>query len=879
MKKISWQQVMPHLVSIAIFLIVAIFFAKPALESDTVMKQSDITHWEGMAHQSFQYKEKHGRFPLWATNMYAGMPAYQIAMDGPWTPVHLVDKIMQLGLPKPINMFFLACVCFYILCMCLRIRPWVAVIGGLAFAYSTTFPIFIAAGHDTQMLALAYAPAVLGGVILLFDGKYIAGFVLTTLFCGLQIAQGHQQVSYYMFLVIGIMVLFFLIQSFRSGILARQLKATGLTALATVIGVAISAVTLLTVYDYSKESKRGGQLVMPNRKNTQDVVQNDKTKGLSKAYAFDWSYGWSESLSLMFPGVKGYGQTYGERDGDQFIFPKLDEKSNYAEYLTEKMGYPEEQAAQEAMQASGGLYWGDQPFTSGPIYLGAIICMLFIFSLVYLDGTHKWWILTAAILGVLLALGKHFPSFNYFLFDYLPFYNKFRVPTMALEITGMVVPVGAVLGLEKLVAATTIDLKKIQLAAIITGAVFLVAIGLYFTSDYSNENKKRTTAIVSLLQSPNTNNTNFRSILDSINKNYPAQIDNKFFERFLYQAKNDPAVARGLLTALREDRQAAYGATLVRSLIYALLAMGILFVFIHKKINALMMLAGMGLLVTIDLVSMASNYLNSYSFGSKENYEAAEFPLTAADQAILKDPDPNFRVLNTTAGDPFAGDSRTSYYHKSIGGYHPARLGIYDDLMEYQLSGSPNFAVLNMLNTKYFIQQVDQNNVAAVPNPNALGNAWFVKSVQYVAGPVKEMEALNNLNPAEVAIVDNAFKSQLSGAVPADSSATIRQTAFDNEAISYESNSNAPHVAVFSEIFYKDWHAYIDGKEVPVAKANYILRALLIPAGKHKIDFKYEPKVYRMGSTITTISAWILGLLILAYLGWLLRPMIANNKK
>jgi hypothetical protein len=720
---------------------------------------------------------------------------------------------------------------------------------------------------------------VLGGVILLFDKKYFAGFVLTTLFAGLQVAMGHQQVSYYMFLVIGIMVLFFLVQAFRSGIIAQQLKATALTALATIIGVAISAVTLLTVYDYSKESKRAGQLVMPHKKNTADVVKGDKTTGLSKEYAFQWSYGWGESLSLMFPGVKGYGQTYGERDGDQFIFPKLDEKSNYAEYLTEKMGYGEDQAAGEAMQASGGLYWGDQPFTSGPIYLGAIICMLFIFSMVYLDGKHKWWILTAAILGVLLALGKHFPSFNYFLFDHLPLYNKFRVPTMALEITGLVIPIGAVLGLEQLVSSSTIDLKKVKLAAMITGAVFLVAIALYFTADYSNENKKRTTAIVALLQSPNTNQTNFRATLDSINRNYPGEMDNKLFERFLYQAKNDPAVARGMLTALRQDRQAAYGATLVRSLIYVLLAMGVLYLFILKKINALMMLAGVGLLATIDLVTIAGNYLNSYSFGSKENYEAAEFPLTRADQDIQKDPDPNFRVLNTTVGDPFAGDSRTSYYHKSIGGYHPARLGIYDDLMEYQLSGSPNFAVLNMLNTKYFIQQADQNNVVAVPNPNALGNVWFVKTVQYVDGPVKEMEALNNFNPAEVAIVDNSFKSQLTGATPADSSATIKQTAFDNEAISYESNSNAAHVAVFSEIFYKDWHAYIDGKEVPIAKADYVLRALLVPAGKHKIDFKYEPKIYYMGKTITIVSAWILGLLILAYIAWLVKPMIANNKK
>jgi hypothetical protein len=271
MKKTLWQQVMPHLISVAIFLIVALIFCKPALESDAVMKQSDIANWEGMSHQSFQYKEKHGRFPLWVTSMYAGMPGYQIAMDGPWTPLGYISIIMQLGLPKPINMFFLACISFYFLCMVLRIRPWVAVIGGLAFAYSSTFPIFITAGHDTQILALAYTPAVLAGIILLFDKKYISGFIVTSVFTGIQIAQGHQQISYYMFLVIGIMSLFFLIQGIRSGKTVLPLKAIALAVVAVVLGVATNAVSLLTVYDYSKESKRGGQLVMDKKQNTKDV--------------------------------------------------------------------------------------------------------------------------------------------------------------------------------------------------------------------------------------------------------------------------------------------------------------------------------------------------------------------------------------------------------------------------------------------------------------------------------------------------------------------------------------------------------------------------------------------------------------------------------
>ena len=872
MKKTLWQQVMPHLISIGIFLIIALFFAKPALESGTVMKQGDITNWEGMVHQSYLYKEKHGRFPLWTPSMYAGMPAYQIAMDGPWTPLNFVDKALQLGLPKPINIFFLACISFYFLSMCLRIRPWVAVIGGLAFAYSTTFPIFITAGHDTQMLALAYAPAALGGLILLFDKKYLAGFIVTALFTSIQVAQGHQQISYYLFLVMGIMVLFFLIQAFRSGIITQQLKAVGLTAAAAVLGILINSLSLMTVYDYSKESKRAGQLVMDKKQSTNEVISGDKTKGLSKEYAFQWSYGWQESLTLMFPGVQGYGTHYAERDGDQFMYPKLTETSHVAKFLTEKLNVPEEQATNIAFQESGHLYWGDQPFTAGPIYLGAIVCMLFIFAMVYLDGKHKWWILTAAVLGVLLALGKHFPALNYFLFDYFPFYNKFRVPTMALEMTGLVVPTALVLGLEKLVSSTTVDLKKLQLSAYIIGAVFIMAATVYFTSDYSIENKKRTVAVTQAMSGGA--NANLQATMENINKQYPPEIDNRVYESYLYQSKGDAATAKGLLTALRQDRQSAFGATIVRSLIFVLLAMGIIYLFVIKKINAVMMLAGVGILTVIDLLGMDSNYLNSYSFGSKDNYEASEFPLTPADQAILQDKDPNYRVLNASVGDPFAGDSRTSYYHKSIGGYHPARLGIYDDLMEYQLSGQPNLNVINMLNTKYVIQQGQQGGTVAAPNPNALGNAWFVKNVKFVNGPVEEMKGLNSFNPATDAIVDNKFKSGIDGWQPADSSSTIKQTDFDFENIKYESNSSAPHLAVFSEIFYKDWHAYIDGKATPIAKANYVLRALLIPAGKHTIEFRFEPSVYKTGYTISSITGWLLTLLALGYVVLLVKPML-----
>ena len=863
--KTLWQTILPHAIAVAIFLTLALIISKPALESDVVMKQSDITGWQGMSHQLMQYKDQHGHFPLWCTNMFSGMPAYQIAMAGPWTINGVIHTILQFGLPKPINFFFLASICFYFLCLCMRIRPWVAVIATIAYAYSSFDPIIITAGHESQMLALAYAPAVLGSVILLYNKQYIPGLVAMALFTALQMGPSHQQITYYLFLVIGVMTLFYLIDAVKRKETAPFLKGLSLAVIGAIIGIGINAVSLITVYDYAKESKRGGQLVLNKKQAGDNKVSNDKTTGLSKEYAFQWSYGWGESLSLLFPGVKGYGVHVAERDGEQSIFPKLEEDSHVGTYFSEKIGAP----ADQATSLSTSLYWGDQPFTSGPIYLGAIVCALFIFALFFIDNRNKWWISISAILGVLMALGSNFAVFNNFLFDYFPFYNKFRVPTMALVIPQLVVPIGMALGLEKLITTQTIDLKKLRLAGIVTAAVFVFAILLYFTWDYSNENKKRSSAFNAAV----TGGAFTQATYDSLNNTYPMSADNKVYENLVFQSKGNVDISKGIITALREDRKSAFGNSIMRSLLFVILAGLLIYLYATRKIHTPVLLIGVGLLTTVDLLSFDAKYLNRYSFDSKEKYESNEFPLTPADQEILKDADPNFRVYNEAGND----ESRTSYYHKSIGGYHPAKLGIYDDLTQYQLSGSPNPMVLNMLNTKYFLRQTQQGTFA-LPNPGALGNVWFVKSVKYVKGPAEEMKTLNNFNPTETAIVEESFRSKIPNFTPADSSSSIKQVAFDNDAIKYESNGNAPHLAVFSEVYYKDWKAYVDGQPANFVKANYVLRAMVAPAGKHTIEFKFEPKAYYLGSAITRIAGWILTLLLLAYIIYAVKPLI-NKKK
>jgi hypothetical protein len=455
------------------------------------------------------------------------------------------------------------------------------------------------------------------------------------------------------------------------------------------------------------------------------------------------------------------------------------------------------------------------------------------------------------------------PLINNFLFDYLPIYNKFRTPEMALVIPQILFPILAVLTTQKVLDNDDpLMLKKLRLSVFTMAGIFIIAGLLYFTLDYSKENKERTAAVNAAFATPDST---LSAKMQGINQKFESLVDNKVYENFLQQSKGDTKVARAVVTALRNDRQGFLGSDILHSLLFVVLTIAFIGLFVYKKINQVIVLIGLPLLTVLDLIPFDTHYINEKSFDNAEKYHASEFPQSNADMFILKDKDPNFRVFNVSGNDPFQ-EAKTSYYHNSIGGYHPAKLGIYDDLITYQLSGQPNISVLNMLNTKYIIQPNQKgDNTTAQVNMQALGNCWFVQGVKFVNGPVEEMKALDNFNPKDTAIVDYSYKNIVTGYAPADSAASIKQTAFENMAIKYESNSNAANVAVFSEIFYKDWNAYIDGKLTPIAKANYVLRALLVPAGKHNIEFKFEPKVYKTSYTISLLATWLLVVLLIGY--------------
>ncbi len=881
MNSTLFKKALPHLIAIGIFLLVSVIFCKPALDSNLSLQQSDITQFQGMSHQLLERQKEKGISALWMTNMFAGMPSYQVTYPYPWTPLGLLNNIFTLWLPKPINFFFLMCISMYFLLSVLKVRPWASILGALAFAFSSFTPIATVAGHDTQMLTLAYVPATLAAMILMFEKKYLYGFTLTVLFTALQLGMSHQQISYYFFIIAVIMTIAYFINWVKQKQLAHAGKALGLLVIAAAIGLGVNILNLWVNADYTKSSKRGGMLVMDTKDVKDKITKDSKTTGLQKDYAFQWSYGRTESFSLMFPGVMGYGSHYAERDGEQEIFPKLDDKSNLYKQLTEKLNVPEGQAENFALSLSQRIYWGDQPFTVGPVYLGAIICFLGILGLFLLDGKHKWWILSATVLGILMAMGKNLPGFNYFLFDHLPLYNKFRVPTMTLVIPQILVPILAALTLDHLIIhQQEIETwKKFKWGVIATAALFIIVTGIYFTSNFSAENKKRTKAINEMLQSKAPQQEMQAKYTEiNNNKNFQPLVDNNVFEDQIFRNGLDETGAKGILAALRKDRAAFLIKDIGVSLVYVLIAAAFIVLYLKKKVNTSILIAGVTLAAFIELFIFDIKYLNDKSFANKADVEATEFPLSKADQQILQDKDPNYRVYDMSKGDPFQ-QSKSSYYHKTIGGYSPAKLGIFDDLITYQLSGTPNSNVLNMLNAKYIIQPGQKQGEAAmaIPNPGVLGNCWLVKGATYVDGAVAEMKALDNFEPRDTAVIDKMYQNKIGNFAAPDSTSYIKQTVFDNDEVKYESNTPVPQLAVFSEIFYKDWNAYVDGKKTDIIKANYVLRALMVPAGKHNIEFKLEPRAYINGVKLTKFFTWLLIAILLGTIAWEIKKASAKK--
>ena len=826
MKKFDFKKLIPHLIAVSIFLLIAIIYCKPVLEGK-VVAQHDTQGWRGMSQQSMEFHEKYGTYPLWTNSMFSGMPAYQIAFD-PKISVHLgyLEKIFFLGLPKPIYFFFMASLCFYFLCIVAGGNPWMSIIGAIAYTYSTFDSIIVGVGHNTQMMSIAYAPSVIAGLLLLFQKRYWIGFSVTALFTALFIAQNHIQIVYYTLIIAGALILGYLIQSYKAKNFRPALKASGLGILAAGIGFACTAVVMLPTYEYSKESMRGGKSELTLGKDTLN-----KTKGgLDKDYAFRYSFGIPETFTLMVPGL--YGGSNGGRE--------YNSNSEFVKKLSEA-GVPEDNAIQMADAYS---YWGDQPTTSGPVYLGSVICFLFIFGMIYYKGWLKWWLFAVSFTGILLAWGANLKGINYFLFDHLPFYNKFRAPTMALVIPQFCFPLLAVLTITQLLRDTNLTSiwQKLRTSVIVTGAIIVILGAFYITAGFNSPSDK--------------------SIKEEFKQDIlrQAPTGQQTSTQIVQQAED---VSRQWVSAIHSDRKGLMGGDLLRTIIFITLAVILTGLFIKQKIKPWILLSGLGLLSSLDLLLVDQKYLSYSNFIEEGDFEGAFTP-TEADLQILKDPDhANFRVFNRTV-DVF-NDASTSFHHNSVGGYHPAKLGLYQDIIENQLSKG-NMEVFNMLNTKYFILP---NNSTGKPmaqiNPGAFGNCWLVKGIKFVHNANEEMKALDSTNLKDTAVVETTFQSQLKQPPQFDSAASIKLLENLNDNIKYAFNASKPQFAVFSEVYYKSgWEVLIDGQRSEYAKVNYILRGMYIPAGSHQIEFRFQPSAFRIGRLITIIANILVLLSIIA---------------
>lgn len=790
------KKLLPQLAVVFVFAGIALAYMHPLLKGKELF-QSDIVNFLGMSKEIVDFREETGEEALWTNSMFGGMPAYQISVLYPNNWSQRALKFVKLGIPKPADYLFLMMAGAYFMFLMMGVGWRYALLGAVGFGLASYSVIIIEAGHNSKAHAMAYMAPVIGSILLTYRGRYFLGSALLALFLSLQLATNHLQITYYLLLTVLILGLVKLIDAVKQGELAHFSKATGLMVVAALIAVGPNISALWTTADYGAETMRGKS----------ELSSQQESSGLDIEYAMRWSYGVGETFTLLIPNFMG-GSSQGS----------LDEKSEVYEVMIDK-GIPKSQAS--GIIANLPLYWGTQPFTSGPVYLGAIICFLAMLGFLILEGKHRWWLLGAFMLSIMLSWGHNFAVLSDFFFYYVPGYNKFRAVSMTLVIAQLVLPIAAVLGLRKFLESENKDFmkKNLMIAAGVVGGIcllFTLLPGAFF--DFSSDND--------------------------------AQLAAAGFPEWL-------------VAALLDDRKSLLQSDAMRSLIFILLSAGILFVALLNKLKVNVAVMLIAALTFVDLIQVDSRYLDESDFVSARKNKNAIMP-TAADQQILADSDPNFRVINLAANT--FNDSKTSYFHKSIGGYHGAKLKRYQELIDSCISKT-NLAVLNMLNTKYFITPDKDGRPSVRRNPLALGNAWFVEDVRIVENADEELASLSDdgFNPEKLAIIDKRFESELNGLQPsADSTANIYFLEYKPNYLKYETEASKDQLAVFSEIYFANgWNAYVDGELQPHWRANYVLRSMKIPAGNHEVEFKFEPEVYATGENISLAGSILLVLFVL----------------
>jgi Bacterial membrane protein YfhO len=805
----KWFRILlPHAIAVIVFLLIAIVYCKPAFDGK-VLQQQDVTQWKAMAQNSFQYKETHGHFPLWTEGMFSGMPGYMIAIDARVaSPQYVTIGLLTLWLKEPAGYFFMACICFYFLALVLRVNPYVGIIGALTYAYATYNPVIITVGHDTKMMAIAVMPAFIAGVMLIYEKKYLWGTALTALFTACFIAANHPQIAYYGGMIVAAMTIGYAVRWIRQKDYRHLIIAGALTVSGLIIGFLCNAVVSFTTIDYAKASIRGGSELAK--------AGGTVTKtGLSQEYAFSYSVYKTEPFELLTPKIFGGG---GDWRGD------ISEDQSKAIAALQNMP----QVFGQSLQQFLNFYWGDiSDDTGGPAYAGAVVCLLAFIGLFLLDGRHKWWMLGIGVFSILLSWGENFSGFNGLMMKVLPGYNNFRAPSVILVIPNFLLCVLAMLGLQQILTMAPADKAvvwaKFKKGLYLTGGIFVVLLLLYFSYDYKGKIDQEITQFSASLEAP------------------------------------QQEYVHSFLAGLRADRQTLFLDSIGRSFLYIVAAAVIAGLAIKGRLRPMPAVLVIGALAFIDLIAIDVHYLNSDVYKDEEEAQNPFSP-TPADQQVLQDKG-YYRVFDLRQGGlrTLTYGATTSWFHRSIGGYHPAKLSIYEDLIEQQLDKFPNcLPVINMLNTKYIFQQTKDGKEDVVRNPDALGAVWFVRSVRFAAQPQQVMDALTGLNTKDTAVVFDADHGKVIYDT-AQAGDSIQLTKNDNDEMDYSSVTSHRRFAVFSEVYYdRGWKAYIDGAETPIIRTNYMLRGLSVPAGKHEIRFVFHPAAYYTGRTLQILAGIVL---------------------
>jgi len=837
------KKFLPYLVAIAVFAIINIIQFSPAFSGKSLM-QGDIVRFRGMSREVVNFRNTEHSEALWTNSMFGGMPAYQVSTVYPGNWLGTIDKTFHAFLPHPTGYIFLYFVGFFILLLCLEINPWLALVGALAYGFSSYFFIIIEAGHNSKANAIGYLAPILGGIILLMRGRYWLGFAVSALFMALELNANHVQISYYGFMLFGIVFVTYFSYAVKHKQTMPFYKGAALFVAASIIGVLPNAGNLLATYEYGKYTTRGKTELTINA--NQKTNKENTTSGLDKDYATQWSYGIGETFTFLIPNFKGGGSAAiasTDKDALKGVDPQMREQI-----------------------AGSSAYFGDQPFTSGPVYIGAIVMLLAFLGLLIVDHPLKWALFAATLLSVMLAWGKHFMGLTELFMHYVPGYNKFRAVSMILVIAELTIPLLAVLALDKFIKAsaanTTVTLPGIKKAIDMKTAliVSVAVIGGF--------------CLISWLAPGVTNSF----LADGEEVQTASQ--------FRQSGATDAQIAQFMpeyLSNLEKAREAIFKSDAMRSLIFILLSAGFLFLYVTKKLKTELFLVAIGVFLVADLWPVADRYLNKSNFVPRAQYEAAP-EKSAADEEILADKSLDYRVLNLSVST--WNDAATSYYHKSIGGYHGAKLKKYQELIDFHLDKEiglfynglnaavqndslmnihmAKLNVLNMLNTKYVVVPTKEQTVP-IKNPQANGNAWFVKHIKTVANADSEIVGLYNVNTKREAIIQQKNKELATVGDSYSNDGKITLQSYKPNDLVYETDAKDKGFAVFSEIYYpKGWNAYIDGKLTPHTCVDYVLRGMEIPAGKHQVEFKFEPAIYKTGNTIALIGSILLLLCVAA---------------